>query len=271
MKKLFVLSFASILLLTGCGATETMSCTYSTDANNGSTKVTYDIDHEGDEIKKVRITYNYDFDDNNGNNGTTDNNVGNTGTDVGDNTNTEGVFTDEGTGDIDGATNGNTNSNNNDNVSGNTRNNDGNTNGNNNGNDNMTTYNNNNNNENNNNNDHTDGVGTGTDGTTNDTHMDDDGVVDGIVGSAIDSIVGGVTSVILDSAGLRDRHANVQNTYGNINGFSVQNTNDTNNNYKVTYVIDFDTISDTDLATFNLTRNLDDMRTNYVNQGFTCK
>ena len=284
MKKLFVLSFASILLLTGCGATETMSCSYSTNANNGTTKVTYDIDHEGDEIKKVRITYNYDFDNNNGdmNNGTTGNggntdngtgnNGGTTGTDVDANANTEGVFTDEGTGDIDGATDGNNNGGNTNNNGNTTRNNDDNANGNTNGNDNMTTYNNdNNNNTNNNDNNHTDGVGTGTDGTTSDTHMDDDGVVDGIVGSAIDTIVGGVTGIILDSAGLRDRHANVQNTYGNINGFSVQNTNDANNNYKVTYVIDYDTISDTDLATFNLTRNLDDMRTNYVNQGFTCK
>jgi len=118
---------------------------------------------------------------------------------------------------------------------------------------------------------HVDGVGTGTDGTTNDTHIDDDGVVDGVVGSVIDTIVGGVTGIILDSAGLRDRHADVQNTYGNVNGFSVQNTNDANDNYTVTYVIDYDTISDADLAGFNLTRSLDDMRTNYVNQGFTCK
>lgn len=259
MKKLFVLSFASILLLTGCGATETMSCSYSTDANNGSTKVTYDIDHEGDEIKKVRITYNYDFDNNNGDNGNngTTNNGDNTDTNVGDNDNAEGVFTDEGTGVVDGSTDTNNSGNNNNTNTGNntTRNTNDNTNNNTNGND----------------KNHTDGVGTGTDGTTNDTHIDDDGVVDGIVGSAIDTIVGGVTGIILDSAGLRDRHATVQNTYGNVNGFSVQNTNDANNNYKVTYVIDYDTISDTDLTTFNLTRNLDDMRTNYVNQGFTCK
>ena len=32
MKKLFVLSFASILLLTGCGATETLSCSYEANA-----------------------------------------------------------------------------------------------------------------------------------------------------------------------------------------------------------------------------------------------
>lgn len=253
MKKLFILSFASILLLTGCGATETLSCTYSTDANNGTTKVTYDIDHEQDEIKKVRITYNYDFDNNNdtnndngnadnartGTNGTTDNVTG----DLGANNDTTG--TDGTTNNNTGATNGTT--------------------GNVNGNNGITAYN------NDNNNNHTDGVGTGTDGTTSDSNMDNDGIVDGVVGSAIDTIVGGVTGIILDAAGLRDRHATVQNTYGNITGFSVQNTNDANNNYKVTYVIDYDTISDNDLATFNLTRNLDDMRNNYVNQGFTCK
>ena len=104
-----------------------------------------------------------------------------------------------------------------------------------------------------------------------DTEIDDDGIVDGIVGSAIDTIVGTVTDIILDSAGLRDRHANVQNTYGNVTGFSTQTTNDTNDNYKVTYVIDYDTISDNDLARFNLSRDLDDLRDSYVNQGFTCK
>ena len=209
MKKIFILSFASILLLTGCGATETLSCTYKNTNNNVTTKVSYDIDHEQDEIKKVRITYDYDFDNDDMNNNNTNNND---------------------------------------------------TNGNNNG-----------TNDNTNNNNEIDGVGTGTDGTTNDTQQDDDGIVDGIVGSAIDTIVGGVTGIILDSAGIRDRHATVQNTYGNITGFSVQNTNDVGNNYKVTYVIDYDTISNDDLARFNLSRDLDTMRDNYVNQGFTCK
>lgn len=207
MKKIFILSFASILLLTGCGATETLSCTYKNTNNNVTTKVSYDIDHEQDEIKKVKITYDYDFDNDNMNNNNTNNNG---------------------------------------------------TNGNNNG-------------TNTNNNNGFDGVGTGTDGTTNDTQQDDDGIIDGIVGSAIDTIVGGVTGIILDSAGIRDRHATVQNTYGNITGFSVQNTNDVDNNYKVTYVIDYDTISNDDLARFNLSRDLDTMRDNYVNQGFTCK
>jgi len=236
MKKLVILSFASILLLTGCGATETLSCTYENNATNGTTKVSYDIDHEQDEIKKVRITYKYNFNNNNN----AENNDTNNNNDVNAANNTDN--------NIATYNNGNNNTNNNDNNDMN-----------------------NNNVNNNDNNNQMDGVGTGTDGTTNDTQIDDDGIVDGIVGSAIDTIVGGVTGIILDSAGLRDRHANVQNTYGNINGFSVQNTNDSNDNYTVTYVIDYDTISDNDLARFNLTRDLDLMRDNYVNQGFTCK
>ena len=254
MKKLFILSFASMILLTGCGATETLSCSYESNANNGTAKINYDIDHEADEIKKVRITYNYDFDSENNNGGNTNTRI------AGENT--------TGTADVNGTTNGNNGNNNmqNDAVID----------------DNIMTYNNDNTTGNNNgnttgnggttgNNNGIDGVGTGTDGTTNDTQIDDDGIVDGVVGSVIDTIVGSVTSIILDSAGLRDRHATVQNTYGNVNGFSVQNTNDENNNYTVTYVIDYDTISDDDLNSFNLSRDLDDMRDNYVNQGFTCK
>lgn len=196
MKKMFILAVTSIFMLTGCGATETLSCTYKNSADTMDTKITYDIDHEKDEIKKVRITYNYDFKNNNnsrnGNNSTdTDNQI--------------------------------------------------------------------------------DGVGTGTDGTTNDSNIDDDGIIDGVVGSAIDTIIGGVTDIILDSAGIRDRHNTVLNTYGNVNGFSVSNTNDVDDNYMVTYVIDYDKISDTDLARFNLDRDLDTMRKNYVNQGYTCK
>ena len=114
------------------------------------------------------------------------------------------------------------------------------------------------------------GVSTGTDGTTNDTQNNKDGIVDGVVGNVIDKIVGGVTDTILDIAGLKSRHQTVQNQYANIKGFSVQNTTDTDNNYRVTYVIDFDTISDTDLANFNLSRNIDTLRDNYTTQGYTC-
>ena len=91
------------------------------------------------------------------------------------------------------------------------------------------------------------------------------------MGSAIDSIINGVTGTILDISGIRDRHINVQNTYGNINGFSVQNTNDVgDDNYHVTYVIDYDTISDEDLTTLNLSRDINTLRSNYTSQGFTC-
>jgi len=266
MKKLFILSFASILLLTGCGATETLSCSYETNANNGTAEIKYDIDHQNDEIKKVRISYNYDFNtDNAGNNGTTGNNgtAGNNDAGTTDNARIGGNNT---TGTVDDNNTTGTTGNNDDNMN----NNNGATN--NNGTDNrndITGYN--NNTDRNDTDNQIDGVGTGTDGTTNDSQIDDDGVVDGVIGSVIDTIVGGVTGIILDSAGLRDRHATVQNTYGNIAGFSVQNTNDVDDNYTVTYVIDYDTISDDDLATFNLTRDLEEMRDNYVNQGFTCK
>ena len=169
-----------------------MRCSYDTTRNDLTTKMTYDIDYEDTEVKKVRITYNYHQD----------------------------VMNDT---DGDGK-------------------------------------------------DDVDGIETGTDGTTNDTQIDDDGIIDGVVGSAIDSIVGGVTDVILDIAGIRDRHANVLNTYGNMPGFSVQNTTDnTDNNYMVTYVIDCDTISDTDLASLNLSRNINTLRDNYTSQGFSCK
>ncbi len=191
MKKILGLSILGIFMLTGCGAgaTKTMSCSYETTAGTMTTKMTYKIDHEGNDVKKLRVTYDYHQD-------------------------------------ID--TNGTTN-------------------------------------------DNMDGVGTGTDGTTNDTQPDNDGIVDGIVGSAIDSIINGVTDTILDISGIRDRHVNVQNTYGNITGFSVQNTNDVNdNNYRVTYVIDYDNISDADLTTLNLSRDIDTLKSNYTSQGFTC-
>lgn len=203
MKKIFGIALFSVFLLTGCGAgaTNTMSCTYQNLGTNLTTKMTYKIDYEGKEVKKLRVTYDYRQNDN------TNNTTGNTTNDI-----------------------------------------------------NSTTT-----------NDNMDGVGTGTDGTTNDTQPDNDGIIDGVVGSAIDSIINGVTDTILDISGIRDRHANVQNTYGNMAGFSVQNTTDnTDNNYHVTYVIDYDTISDADLTTLNLSRDIDTLRSNYTSQGFTC-
>ena len=187
MKKIITMSLLSIMLLTGCDltATDTLSCDYQNTAGNLTTKINYSIDHNEDEIKKVRITYNYSQTDNPDS--------------------------------------------------------------------------------------HTDGVGTGTDGTTNDNVPDNDGIVDGVVGDTLNDIIGGVTDIILDVAGLRDRHATAQTTYGNMNGFSVGNTTDTDNNYKVTYVVDYDQISDADLTRLNLSRDLPTLRSNYVSQGFTCR
>ena len=197
MKKLIVLIGICSFMLTGCGmgATKTMSCTYQNTGTYLTTKMTYNIDYQGTEVKKLRVTYDYHQDNANDYNDMT-----NDGTD-----------------------------------------------------------------------ENIDGVGTGTDGTTNDTYPDNDGIIDGVVGSAIDNIINGVTNTILDIAGLRDRHASVQSTYGNMPGFSVQNTNDiTDNDYRVTYVIDYDQISDNDLATLNLSRDIDTLRSNYTIQGFTC-
>ena len=186
MKKIIFLSLICILSLTGCSFTkmETLSCNYENITNNITTKVTYDIDHENDEIKKIRITYDY---------------------------------------------------------------------------------------KNNNDTPVQDGIGTGTDGTTNDTQIDEDGIIDGVVGETLESIIKGMSDVILDVAGIKDRHANMQNSYNGINGFSVQNVTDMDNNYKVTYIIDYDTISDVDLNRLNLSRDLNIQRDNYTIQGFTCK
>ena len=184
MKKVFFLSLIGILLLTGCGKTETLSCNYETINNNITTKVSYDIDHEQDEIKKIRITYDY---------------KNNIDTSI------------------------------------------------------------------------QDGIGTGTDGTTNDTLIDEDGIIDGAVGETLDSLIKGMSDIILDVSGLKDRHANIQSTYNGINGFSVQNITDEDNNYKVTYIIDYDNISDNDLGRLNLSRNINIQRDNYIAQGFTCQ
>ena len=51
----------------------------------------------------------------------------------------------------------------------------------------------------------------------------------------------------------------------------MQDTTDVNNNYKVTYVVDFDEISNDDLTKFNLDRDFTTLKTSYIDQGFTCK
>lgn len=118
--------------------------------------------------------------------------------------------------------------------------------------------------------DNTTGNGTRTTTDTNGTidgTEDPDGIVDGIVGDAIDEIA----EAVLDITGMRDMHTNQVNTYSSIEGFSSNVGINTDDEYKITYEIDFSKISDNDLATFNLDRSLKTTRANYESQGLTCK
>ena len=58
MKKILFLSIGVIFILTGCGAgvTQTMNCKYETTTGNITSKMSYNIDHEENEVKKIRIT-----------------------------------------------------------------------------------------------------------------------------------------------------------------------------------------------------------------------
>ena len=46
---------------------------------------------------------------------------------------------------------------------------------------------------------------------------------------------------------------------------------DEDDEYKVIYKIDMDKISDSDLARFNLDRDLNTLRSNYEGLGYTCE
>ena len=128
----------------------------------------------------------------------------------------------------------------------------------------------------NNNNDEMDGINADTDGldetdNNNNNNLDSDDVIDGVVGDAIDETVKGVRETILDIAGIRNRYENQLTTYDNIEGFSYKVDVDSDTEYKITYKIDMDKINDSDLATFNVTRDFSDIRSNYENLGYTCK
>ena len=134
-----------------------------------------------------------------------------------------------------------------------------------------------------------DGVGTGTDGSavdgndqndnagtidtkaTDDEDLNGDDIIDGAVGDAIDTTIDAVTDTILDIAGIRNTYNNQINSYSGINGFSSNVEVDKDDEYKIVYDIDFDTISDSDLNLFNASRDFDTLRSNYENQGLTCK
>ena len=122
----------------------------------------------------------------------------------------------------------------------------------------------------------TDGTNANTSGldqneTTNNNTLNSDDVVDGVVGDAIDDVIDGVQNTILDLAGIKNTYQNRMNTYNNIEGFNSNIEVDNDKEYKFTYDIDMNKISDEDLAQFNIGRDLSTLRTNYENTGFTCE
>lgn len=89
MKKLLS-AFFVLLIMSGCDVnTKSLSCSNTSTANGITTKTTYDIDYKDDDVKKIKITYDYIQD----NDVTTDN----TTTDDMDGTNadTDGLDTDD--------------------------------------------------------------------------------------------------------------------------------------------------------------------------------
>lgn len=121
-----------------------------------------------------------------------------------------------------------------------------------------------------------DGLNADTDGldetdNNNNNNLDADDVIDGVVGDVIDEAVEGVRETILDIAGIKNRYENQLSMYDNIKGFSYEVDVDNNTEYKITYRIDMDKISDDDLNNFNVTRDLTGIRENYEAMGYTCK
>ena len=72
MKKILI-ALSVLLIMSGCDEnTDSLSCSSTTTANGVTTKTTYDIDYLNDDVKYVKITY--DYSQNNVTNGTTDDN-----------------------------------------------------------------------------------------------------------------------------------------------------------------------------------------------------
>lgn len=130
---------------------------------------------------------------------------------------------------------------------------------------------------NNNNTNDTDGVNADTDGLTNDknednnSNMSENEIMDGAVGDTFDTIINGITNTILDISGIKNTYESQLSTYDGIEGFSYKVDVDEDNEYKITYKIDMEKISDNDLARFNLDRNLNTLRSNYEGLGYTCE
>ena len=82
MKKIFFTLLIGVFMITGCGAgaTKTMKCTYQNSTGSISSKTTYNIDYENNDVKKVRVTYNYHFEPLNDTDGDGNNDVDGVGT-----------------------------------------------------------------------------------------------------------------------------------------------------------------------------------------------
>lgn len=135
---------------------------------------------------------------------------------------------------------------------------------------------NNNTSNNDNNNNDVDGIDADTDGLDENRDNDNnatngDDVVDGVVGDTIDATIDGITSTILDIAGIRNTYQNQMSAYDDIEGFTYKVDVDNDNEYKVVYEIDFDKISDSDLTRFNVDRDFTTIKSNYEDLGYTCK
>ena len=64
MKKLLT-ALSVLVLMSGCDntTTDTLSCNSTTTANGVTTKTSYDIEYQNDDVKYVTITYDYSQDD----------------------------------------------------------------------------------------------------------------------------------------------------------------------------------------------------------------
>ena len=120
---------------------------------------------------------------------------------------------------------------------------------------------------------HIDGVGTGTDGTTedDDSENEDNEIIGGTVGEVLDDVVTGVAGTVMDMAGVKDMHNARYNNYNTIEGFTRSIDTDNDTNYKITYTYDLSKLSDNDITTFGISKELDTLRSTYTNRGLTCR
>lgn len=120
-----------------------------------------------------------------------------------------------------------------------------------------------------------DGTDADTDGIT-ETKEDandnlSDKVIDGVVGDTVDTILGPITDTIADLSKVKQRHNFVQTNYKDIEGFTYVVDNDEDSHYKIKYEVDFTKISNADLSKLGYTKDLEKARSDYEDQGFTCK